>query len=558
MKRSLFALSGALIAPLLLSLSLGSAAHAQSNADPTIDVRLGILGNITSLGRTGTFPTGLNAAAMSTTVCNQGAIVPWMAPMDPAHPVIAFIVARLHDGRLEQISTRSHVKHGFFALTSSQCTPCTPPGGGAGNFLGLGCSDTYSTSNNGDDFWLGPADEIDPWLGEWDPVCSFFDLGTGSVTVPDDCDGVRSFTQSQANGLGNVGNRINLNDADLNVTPASYWYQGHYIVATEPEAVREDNLSSRQFTPVWNGSSWNLNESGPQLDGTVLQRWEGAQINSNTNGGDDGRVYVATVVTGPTNGLYHYEFAVHNRDNFRGVSELRIPLCAGARVLNSSFKDIDALGGNDWSATIESSGTELVFRDTSGTNALRWNSIFNFWFDSDAAPADAATTLTQADAGGGAASFAVTAMSPVQLFNVYTGDGCSLDGTPPTLFASGTSARATLGNAGFQLTSSGNGGGQINILVTTNNPGPGSFSIGGCTFWMPGPLEELYGLTTGITNGIGDLTYPLPVPNNVAFEGLTVRFQTIGTNPAGGAAFNAFDFSNGLAVRIGDSIPDCE
>ena len=36
----------------------------------------------------------------------------------------------------------------------------------------------------------------------------------------------------------------------------------------------------------------------------------------------DGRVFVGVRVTGPVQGRYHYEYAVHNRDNRRGLRSL--------------------------------------------------------------------------------------------------------------------------------------------------------------------------------------------------------------------------------------------
>ena len=543
----------------LMSLCLLSPdTNAQANADPSIDVRLGILGNLNAVGRGGVFPNGTNAAAMATTVCNEGGLVPWMAPMDAAHPTIAFLMARLSDDRFVQISNRSHVKHGFFALTSSQCTPCTPPPMGNGDYLGVGCSDTYSINNNGNDFWLGPADEIDPWLGAWDPVCSFFDLGTGAVTVPDDCDGARSFSQSQANALGPIGNRMEVGDEDLNVPGATFWYQGHYVVATEPEAEREDNLSSRAFVPVWNGSTWNLNETGPQLDGTILQRWEGASITSNTNGADDGRVYVASKTSGPAQGFHHFEYALHNRDNARGVSELRLPLCAGTRVRNAGFRDIDDDPTNDWVMSIESAGTELVFRDPSGTNPLRWNTIYNVWFDADASAGSAGATLVQAAPGAGAGSFGVSTDVPIGLYNVFAGAGCSNGAAAPSLFATGSPARATLGNPSFALVSEGNVPGESHLLITTDDFGAGAIPIGSCTFWLPGPLSNIYTLSTATSDGSGTATHLLPVPNSVAYEGLTLSFQAIGLHPGSGAAFGVADFSDALMVRVGDGIGGCE
>ena len=540
--------------PVLVSL-LAAPLAAQSNVDPTIDVRLALLEELDALGREGTFPNGVNAAAMSTTVCNQGGEVEWFAPMDPRHPVIAFLIAREDaNGRFEQISDRSFLKHGFFAVTGSDCGPCTPPSGaGFGDFLGVGCSDTYSLASNGNDFWLGPADEIDPWLGSWDPQCSFFDLGlTGSS-----CDGSRSFSQTQANTLGPVGNRIRLSDVDLNVAGASFWYQAQYVVPKEAEAVRTDNIGSRPFTPIWTGSTWDLVESGTLQHGSVLERWSGATVRSATNGGDDGRVHIGVRVTGPNDGLYHYELALHNRDNARGIDELRLPLCSGARILNPWFGDLDANAANDWVASIESGGTELIFRDPGTTNALAWNTIYNVAFDSDAAPADGGALLRQATAGTGAPSFSVVLPAPLELYAPFTGAGCSLDGTPPTLFATGSPPRASLGNASLALESTGNVPGQLSVLVTTNAPGTGSIPIQACTFWLQGPFDQLYAFASTTADASGRAVHPTPVPANPFFEGVDLRFQCLSVNPGGGASFSIFDFSDGLELRIGDAIPGC-
>ena len=133
-----------------------------------------------------------------------------------------------------------------------------------------------------------------------------------------------------------------------------------------------------------------------------------------------------------------------------------------------------------------------------------------------------------------------------------------LDSTPPTLFATGSPARATLGNATFGLRSGGNVPGQVNALATTDVPGSGGIPIGACTFWLPGTLEQVYGFASTTTDGAGFASYSLPVPADVSLEGLTVSFQALGVNPGGGGTFNVFDFSDGLAVRVGTSIAPCE
>jgi hypothetical protein len=139
----------------LLSLSLlalaaaAPAAGAQSNTVPGLNVKLGILGGLQVYGHQGTYPNGLTAMAMSTTSCNNGTVnVPWLQAMNANHPVIAFLAVRESNGRMQQISDRSYVKHGFYALSSSQCTPCQNPSNGT--FLGVGCSDTYGVGNNSD------------------------------------------------------------------------------------------------------------------------------------------------------------------------------------------------------------------------------------------------------------------------------------------------------------------------------------------------------------------------------------------------------------------------
>ncbi len=536
-----------LLAPLVFLALLSGSIRAQANTDPGIDLTLASIDDLRALGRSGVFPDGINGCALETTACNSGTKqINWQAAMDPDHPFICFILARESNGRFEQISDRSYVKHGFFALSSSFCSSCTPTDG---SVLGLGCSDTYDVGNNGDNFWLGPPDEIDPWRGLWDPVCSHFDRGEPAVAPPNNCNGLRSLNAAQANALGSVGHRIRVRDADFNVAGATFWFQGMYVIESEGDAVRGDNLASRAFAPSWTGSSWNLIESGPQLFGSVLQRWSGASLASSTNGAADGRLYVAVKVSGPDlgTGFYHYEYAVHNRDNARGVGALRIPVCARARVRNLGFGDLDQDGGNDWSASVV--GGEIVF--AGGANPLEWNSIFNFWFDSDAAPRADVLALDQARPGAGAAFVSVASQAPLGSYNVFLGPGCDLD-APPSLFANG---RATLGNAGFALRSTGNTPFQPSFLRYSVTPG--TFQLGGCTRYLgPGPGLSFAGARV-VADAAGLVVVPASVPNDVALEGLSLYLQSMSRDPGNGPVRGSFDLSDGLQVRIGNALSNC-
>jgi len=534
----------------LAMLALLPSARAQSNAIAGIDTRLSRLSTITALGRSGAFPDGVSGVAMATTVCNDGTLtVAWRAAMDPSHPKIAFLVVREGEQRLEQISDRSYVKHGFFAANTIGCgVQCQQPTGGVlGEELGLGCSDTYATDNNGDQFWLAPPDEIDPWLGTWDPVCSHFDRGEPDVGAPANCNGLRSLTRTQVNALGPVGHRIHIRDEDLLLGGRTF-FQGQYVVEGEPEAVREDNLGSREFTAQWNGTRWELDvTTSGVIEGSVLGRWSGAELASAVNGADDGRVYAAVKVTGPVEGFYHYEYALHDRDNARGVGALHVPLCSGARVRNLGFHDVDQDPSTDWVATV--GANEVAFATDHAP--LRWNTVFNFWFDCDAAPATGSLALDAFDPGPGSNALALDLSAPVVLANVHLGPGCASD-VPPTLFAAGTPPRAELGNASFALVSTGNEPSQPNVLRLSL--ASGAVSIHGCTSWIGGPGVRG---SFAVSDASGIATHPLPIPSDPALEGLDARFQAVGFAPGSGILFGAFELSDALLVRVGSSRPAC-
>jgi hypothetical protein len=544
--------AGLLVALGFVVVSLASESSAQPNVVAGRDVQLASLNSLSALGRTGTFPNGVSGVAESTTACNPGTVnIPWFAAMNPSHPFIAFVLARESNGRLEQISDRSYVKHGFFATNSGFCGGCQNPGGG-GTLLGINCSDTYNTSTNGDNYWLGPPAEIDPWRGDWQPVCSHFDRGEPAVAPPADCDGSRSLTQTQASALGPVGHRVQVADADFNVSGATYYFQGYYVLNGESEAVRGDNIGSRVFQPSWNGLKWVLSvpaAGNPLVYGSVLERWSGATVASATNGVDDGRVYVAVAVMGPTNGLYHYEYAVHDRDNLRGVASFRVPVCPSATVANVGFRDVDGDPSNDWTALV--SGGEIAW--SAGSNPLLWNTIFNFWFDSDAVPLASNVTLDAWAAGPGAPSIVVAASAPLEVSNVQLGPGCG-NPVPPVLFATGAPPKATLGNLSFGVGVAGTEPNATSVVLASLLDGTIPLSPA-CFLYMDPAFVLPIG--TIVSDGSGTGTFPFPIPANPNYEGIHVNFQVVEIQPGGGALLGAYDFTNGLEVRVGDSISAC-
>ncbi|MDO8348712.1 MAG: hypothetical protein Q7T30_00630 [Planctomycetota bacterium] len=534
-------------------LGLCAAASAQSNTIPGLDLRLEATWALAAFQRAGAYPTGRSAIGVWTTCCNPGTVqIPFQAAMNPNHGFIHYMIARQRNGRLEQISDWSYVKHTFGSSNDpSSCGSCAGPGNF--NFVEVGCADTYANNQAVDHFNLGPPDEIDPWLGTWVPQCSYFDRGNPPVGPGQICDGVRSLDYGQAINLNaGVHHQMQVRDADLDLPwwEALYYWQAGYLVPHEAEANRGDNIASTQFTPTWNGTAWTFFEGPNLVHGSILQRWEGATITSNTNGADDGRFYVGAKVTGPVNGLWHYEYAIHNRDNHRGLGALRIPVCQAARVQNLGFRDLDQDPLNDWLGS--KVGGEIVW-STNG-NPLHWNSIFNFWFDSDAAPAPGATlSLDQYSIGPGALTVAVLGTAPVGLYDQDLGPGCGSPSTP-ILFADGTPQRATIGNSSFALRSAGNPAGVACGFVLTTTPGTTALG-GGCTLYSA-TWSGLLGPFMVVSDAGGVGTMPLAIPNDPAFEGLDLDVQA--ANILGGGAYlGSFNLSNGLRIRIGSLIAGC-
>jgi hypothetical protein len=245
--------------------------------------------------------------------------------------------------------------------------------------------------------------------------------------------------------LGPVGHRIRIHDEDL-ILGGRFFFQGQYVVEGEPENVRENNLGSRavhgELGRFALGPRRHDGRRHPRLGARALERRGArlgrqrrrrrARVRGREDHGTGGRLLPLRVR------------AARPRTNARGVGALRIPLCSGARVRATGFHDVDGDPSSDWDVAV--GANEIVF--STDHAPLRWNTLFNFWFDSDAAPAARCSRSTRSTPGRERVRSTVQLSAPVALANVYLGAGCAQD-TPPTLFATGTPARAELGNASF-------------------------------------------------------------------------------------------------------------
>lgn len=312
------------------------------------------------------------------------------------HPVIGqnlyryTVDASRPGGRLEQIGM-SWLKHGFTALAQSEFCSCNNPG--TGSLLGLGCSDPYSGSLNGSNSsqgtscggsggsgGLGARSEVNPT--------------TGLITYP---------YQLCATGNATLRKRLIVADADLDTTAGvRYFVEGQYI--SDDDALAGNGLNNASFREVVisNASSKNLAwaTSGPfsstQQQYPALAVWPLIDLSVQFVYLDTAvhpvqRFHVARKVHDFGNGTYRHELAIHNLNSVLAGRKLTVRLPQGASIFNVGFKDIDHHSGEpyattDWTHVVL--GSEVSWETDPhdvdpNANALRWGTMFNFWFDAN-------------------------------------------------------------------------------------------------------------------------------------------------------------------------------
>jgi hypothetical protein len=398
----------------------GGGSGGAADGGTGLDVKLGILNSIKQLGHVGTYPDGRVGMATATTSCNVGDVdVPWLKPMNEDHPGITQSLYRQMGDRFEQVGA-AWVKHGFFALSSSQCTPCQN-GSPNGTWLGVGCSDTYGTSNNGDRFYLGPRDEWNPITAEWTACGSFFD------GIPVDC-----LRDQGGSGFGPVDHRLEAFDYDLGLAGAQYFYEANYLVRNDVNLI--NNIGSRECTMSWNGSSWSFSTpsgGNPLIEGPAINRY--GEFRSEAAIKNGGSVVLAVQTRDLGNGLWRYEYALYNWNLDRKVRSFSVPSCGNAT--DFYFHDIDDLPENDW-VPVESGGNlTWTFPDVfpaghKVAGPLEYSTLYNFGFTSTAPPASRNAALGIHDPGPGGNLLGTPTLAP-ECLNLTAS---SLSPTPNVVF----------------------------------------------------------------------------------------------------------------------------
>jgi hypothetical protein len=366
-------------APVAVVLLMLAGAAAQAGPDV-------IVGDIPDVQNYG-LAAGKYAYAIGTTSCNLGdAPLTWIdctsGPNCNIHPVISQNMYRLQtvngSARFEQIG-QAWLKHGFCALQGTVCSACTP--GGNCDALFPGCSDPYSSSLNGSQSGLGPKSEVN--------------ASTGAFPYP--------WILQGTNTNATLFKRLQVNQADVGIAGAQYFVASMYV-QPEDAAAGNDNNNQSYRPCTTTGGTLSLTGS-TQRGKPAIQAWKDVDATvtiSNVDVPADGRFIIASKATDLGGGTWHYEYAVQNLNSDRSGQAFTIPLPSGAVVTNIGFKDVDYHSGEpyaltDWSSATASNSitwSTQTYAQNVNANALRWDTIYNFRFDCNVAPASAAGVAT--------------------------------------------------------------------------------------------------------------------------------------------------------------------
>ena len=350
------------------------------------DVIVGAIPDVSKYGSVVVSGQTIMAYAIGTTSCNIGdALLDWFASPDNRHPFIPQNFYRVKNGRCEQIGA-GWGKHGFTALQGSLCGACTPSS--SGTWLGIGCSDPYSSGLNGSQSSLGCRSEVNAATGVFP--------GTPNAGMP--------------GAPATIGRRIQVNGNDLNPTlnaGAVYFAEAQYIHPGDASAGNDNNNASWRTMVIGALSSgaYAITYSGATvMQKSAMEAWKTimpAVTLVNVDVPSDGRFTVGYNVTANTGGTWRYEYAIQNINSHRSGNSFSIPVPAGVTITNAGFKDIDYHSGDPFSPTdwtVATTGgmvtwTGGTYATSANGNALRFGTTYNFWFDASTAPADATATL---------------------------------------------------------------------------------------------------------------------------------------------------------------------
>ncbi len=351
------------------------------------DVIVGILhSTLGSYGSEG----GISAFAVGTTSCNQGdAELLWISSTNQ-HPVIGQNMFRLKDDRFEQIGM-SWLKHGFTALQMDDCNlGCQSSG--TGTRLGIGCSDPYTAGLNGQQSYLGPRWQVDAHAGYF-PYPPTRPPLTGSA----------------------IERRLQVHDVDLDPAQnpgAVYYTSSQYVAGDDAQAGNGNNNESYARISVWwdSGSSrYRASLDGAtQREQPAIRAWQdedsdpGSILEVDVQILGEGLLILAAKVIDVGGGVWRYEYALQNVNSHRSGGSFSVPLAPGVVADAPGFHDVDYHSGEpydntDWTVSVTPLAVEWsspqTYAQNPNSNALRWGTLYNFWFQANTPPQNVDATI---------------------------------------------------------------------------------------------------------------------------------------------------------------------
>ncbi|MGJ8663715.1 MAG: hypothetical protein ACSHWU_08690, partial [Marinicella sp.] len=296
------------------------------------------------------------------------------------HPYLSWSMYREINGRFEQIGV-SGVKHAFYTVN----TVCSCSGG---HVLFPTCQDTYSVGNNDSPSHLGPRDELETFLGDWESTGSFFDQnGDGS----------------QDNSSNSTDeNRMVVAEADFSDPSLDYYISAWYTIKDDTNIHNSMGYRSYDFTP--NGGGWTTHATSSFIQGPASDQYVAPNTldlgnmiaSTRVLQANEGHLTLAVKVNDLGGGLYRYNYMIENHDYDPQVKSIAVPLSDSLVYTDFVFSDVDEDFGNNWSITHADNTLQLL---APVGNEIDWGTLYSFSFTTDVMPGIGDVSLTGLENG---------------------------------------------------------------------------------------------------------------------------------------------------------------
>jgi len=205
---------------------------------------------------------------------------------------------------------------------------------------------------------------------------------------------------------------MQVSESDLASQSDQYFIEGIYVAPDDAQNGNAYNNASYKRVTISPGN-FNMTVQGSmQVGSPALNAWADHGLGAGVPDPDvaltvadvpsEGRFHLASKVTDLGGGFFLYDYAIYNLNSHRSAGSFTVPLPPGATVTQVGFHDIDHHSGEpydptDWSVTVDSNSitwsSPAPFSVDPDSNALRFGTMYNFWFEVDATPADVVSTI---------------------------------------------------------------------------------------------------------------------------------------------------------------------